>query len=94
VLLVWIYYAALIVLLGAEYTQAWVKQRGRRIEPEEGAVRVVERWERVGESTSPVLPDDCTSSSTRTLLATGSSPTRVRRQGRIVSTERVPRKLM
>ena len=52
VLLVWIYYASVIVLLGAEFTQAWVKQRGRKIEPEEGAVRVVERKERVGESRS------------------------------------------
>src|SRR5688500_968858 len=50
VLLVWIYYAAVIVLLGAEFTQAWIRQRGREIEPEEGAVRVVERKERVGES--------------------------------------------
>jgi membrane protein len=43
VLLVWIYYAAIIILLGAEFTQAWVKQKGRDIEPKEGAVRVVER---------------------------------------------------
>jgi membrane protein len=42
VLLVWIYYAAVIVLLGAEFTQAWMKMHGREIEPEEGAVRVVE----------------------------------------------------
>jgi membrane protein len=43
VLLVWIYYAAVIVLLGAEFTEAWVKQRGRHIIPEEGASRVVEK---------------------------------------------------
>ena len=42
VLLVWIYYAAVILLLGAEFTQAWMKLHGRAIEPEEGAVRVVE----------------------------------------------------
>ena len=42
-LLVWIYYAASIVLLGAEFTQAWAKQHGREIEPEDGAVRVVEK---------------------------------------------------
>jgi membrane protein len=52
VLLVWIYYAAVIVLLGAEFTQAWVKQRGRDIEPKEGAVRVVERKQRENEGTS------------------------------------------
>ena len=42
VLLVWIYYAALIVLLGAEFTQAWMKVHGRDIVPEQGAVRVRE----------------------------------------------------
>jgi membrane protein len=47
VLLVWIYYAAIIVLLGAEFTQAWVKERGRTIEPEEGAVRMVEQKARI-----------------------------------------------
>ncbi|HEX6050020.1 MAG TPA: YihY/virulence factor BrkB family protein [Gemmatimonadaceae bacterium] len=50
VLLVWIYYAAIIVLLGAEFTQAWVRQHGRVIEPEEGAVRVVGRKAHVGSS--------------------------------------------
>lgn len=50
VLLVWIYYAAVILLLGAEFTQAWMKMHGREIEPEEGAVRVVERKQRVPSS--------------------------------------------
>src|SRR5215213_8685957 len=48
VLLVWIYYAAIILMLGAEFTQAWMKMHGRTIEPEEGAVRVVARKERLG----------------------------------------------
>jgi membrane protein len=43
VLLVWIYYASLIVLFGAEFTQVWAKRRGRGIHPEEGAVRVVKK---------------------------------------------------
>jgi membrane protein len=47
VLLVWIYYAALILILGAEFTQVWMKHHGRSIEPEEGAVRVVEKKERI-----------------------------------------------
>jgi membrane protein len=42
VLFVWIYYAAVILLLGAEFTQAWMRLHGREIEPQEGAVRVVE----------------------------------------------------
>jgi membrane protein len=48
VLLIWIYYAAVILLLGAEFTQAWMKMHGRTIEPEEGAVRIVEVKKTVG----------------------------------------------
>jgi len=40
VLLVWIYYSAMIFLLGAEFTQAWATQYGRGIRPESGAVLV------------------------------------------------------
>jgi membrane protein len=50
VLLVWIYYAAVIVLLGAEFTQAWVKHKGRTIEPEEGAIKVIEQTVEAGMS--------------------------------------------
>jgi membrane protein len=42
VLLVWIYYASLIVLFGAEFTQTWAKRHGSEMRPEEGAVGVVE----------------------------------------------------
>jgi membrane protein len=42
VLLLWIYYSGLILLFGAEFTQRWAEGRGKGIEPEEGAVRVVE----------------------------------------------------
>jgi membrane protein len=42
-LLVWIYYSAIIVLLGAEFTQVWATRRGEGIQPSEGAVRVVEK---------------------------------------------------
>jgi len=52
VLLVWIYYAAVILLLGAESTQPWMKMHGREIEPEKGAVRVIEKKERVRGSTT------------------------------------------
>lgn len=51
VLLLWIYYSGLIVLFGAEFTQAWADARGSGIEPEEGAVRVVEKKVREGEGT-------------------------------------------
>jgi membrane protein len=40
-LLAWVYYSSLIVLFGAEITQAWAKTYGHGIQPEEGAVRVV-----------------------------------------------------
>lgn len=49
VILVWVYYAGMILLFGAEFTQAWTQHGGRRIEPEQGAIRV-ER-ERAGERT-------------------------------------------
>lgn len=40
VILVWIYYAGMIVLFGAEFTQAWADRRGSRKRPEEGAMHV------------------------------------------------------
>jgi membrane protein len=41
VLLLWIYYSAIIVLFGAEFTHCWASCRGRRILPAEGAVAAV-----------------------------------------------------
>jgi membrane protein len=43
VILVWSYYAGMIVLLGAEFTQEWALQRGEGLEPADGAVRVMEQ---------------------------------------------------
>lgn len=37
-LLVWIYYSAIILFFGAEFTQAWARSRGRGVVPEPGAV--------------------------------------------------------
>jgi hypothetical protein len=34
-------------LLGAEFTQVWIKRYGKPIEPEENAIRVVRRLEYV-----------------------------------------------
>jgi len=50
VILVWVYYAALILLLGAEFTQQWARRKGGGIEPEDGAVRA-ERHVTTGERT-------------------------------------------
>ncbi len=52
VILVWIYYTALILLVGAEFTQLWAKHYGSRIEPDDDAVRVVEE-ERVVDEDGP-----------------------------------------
>jgi membrane protein len=41
-ILVWVYYSALIVFLGAEFTQIWARTKGAGIKPDAGAVRVVE----------------------------------------------------
>ncbi len=46
-MLVWVYYTALIVLFGAELTQAWTAQYGAGIEPSPGAVRIVEEKHRL-----------------------------------------------
>jgi membrane protein len=39
-ILLWTYYSALIFLLGVEFTQVWVRSRGREVLPKEGAVRL------------------------------------------------------
>jgi membrane protein len=39
VILVWIYYSSMIVIFGAEFTQAWAVERGGGIQPSPGAVR-------------------------------------------------------
>ncbi len=40
VLLMWVYYSSVILLLGAEFTQAYAKSRGRVIRPSKNAVKV------------------------------------------------------
>lgn len=37
-LLLWVYYSAMIVLFGAEFTRAWARREGRTIVPSRGAV--------------------------------------------------------
>lgn len=41
-LLLWIYYSSQILLLGAEFTQVYANQAGRRVKPNEHAVPIVE----------------------------------------------------
>ncbi len=43
VLLIWIYYSALISFFGAEFTQVYARMYGSRIRPSSHAVRVGEK---------------------------------------------------
>ncbi|HEX5963504.1 MAG TPA: YihY/virulence factor BrkB family protein [Gemmatimonadales bacterium] len=49
VMLLWIYYSAIIVLFGAEFTETWAEKRGEGIEPEAGAVRVRQEKQQIRE---------------------------------------------
>src|SRR5581483_3089324 len=40
-IVLWLYYASLIFLLGAEFTKVWAWARGHEIRPEPGAIRVI-----------------------------------------------------
>jgi len=42
VILLWVYYASIILLLGAEFTQVWARRRGAGIRPEPGAAFVTD----------------------------------------------------
>jgi membrane protein len=42
VMLVWVYYASMLVLLGAEFTEVYAQARGPGIVPRSGAAKVVE----------------------------------------------------
>lgn len=39
-LLLWVYYSALVFFMGAEFTQVWASERGREIRPTDNAVRI------------------------------------------------------
>lgn len=45
VLLLWVYFAAQILLLGAEFTQVYARRRGARLEPAKHAVRAADAHE-------------------------------------------------
>jgi membrane protein len=49
-IMLWTYYSSMIFFLGAEFTQVWARHRGQPIEPKPGTVKVVEKKERVEES--------------------------------------------
>lgn len=49
VLLLWIYYSSLILLFGAEFTETWAERRGEGVQPEPGAIRVLDDKQQLGE---------------------------------------------
>ncbi|MEX2571832.1 MAG: YihY/virulence factor BrkB family protein [Gemmatimonadota bacterium] len=55
--LIWIYYSSMILLIGAEFTQVWMRRRGQPIEPERGAVRVILRRERYEPDEQPTVQE-------------------------------------
>ncbi len=52
ILLIWIYYSSMLLLIGAEFTQAWAERHGTGITPESGAVRVVHTTKHVHQGRS------------------------------------------
>lgn len=42
-ILVWVYYSAMILFLGAEFTQVWSQRHGQGIQPQAGAMRVIKQ---------------------------------------------------
>ncbi len=46
-ILVWIYYATMILLFGSEFTEAWATEKGSGITAEKGATRVIEQKKKV-----------------------------------------------
>lgn len=53
-ILLWTYYSSMILLFGAEFTQAWARAQGREIAPEPGAVHVVREEKPADEASPPV----------------------------------------
>ena len=53
ILVLWVYYSAQILYLGAEFTQVWAIRHGRPIEPQEGARRM---YDEIGDPTRAITP--------------------------------------
>lgn len=52
-IMIFVYYASMILLLGAEFTQVWARRSGRKIAPGKHAVRVIRETRAVRESDAP-----------------------------------------
>lgn len=51
IILLWVYYSSIILYLGAEITQVWMKMKGRKIQPNKYAVWVEKQTVRVASNT-------------------------------------------
>ncbi|MFL5593111.1 MAG: YhjD/YihY/BrkB family envelope integrity protein [Gemmatimonadaceae bacterium] len=101
VILVWIYYAGMLVLFGAEFTQHYAQSRGHAIAPKEGAVRIDRREQIVRPETSDTKPGEGRASiadgwddvpPSKGAAARGESPMRENRSySRIDTTHLLPR---
>lgn len=49
-ILIWVYYATMILLFGAEFTEAWATERGGGITADAGATRVIEEKKKVSDA--------------------------------------------
>lgn len=58
ILLLWIYYSAVILYVGAEFTQAWTEAKGEHIEPADYAVHVEQKEVVKDVGTLPPKHDD------------------------------------
>jgi membrane protein len=66
-ILVWVYYSAMILLFGAEFTQTWAVEHGGGIRPEKGA-------RRMADETGQELAEEKTASGARGTEKAGASP--------------------
>lgn len=58
IILLWVYYSAIILYLGAEITQVWMKMRGRKIKPNRYAVWVEKQTVHVASNTEVEKSDE------------------------------------
>ncbi len=49
-IMIWVYYSSMILLVGAEFTQAWAREFGAPVVPDAGAIRVVREEKRIDPS--------------------------------------------